>query len=352
MRVMVTGGLGFIGSALVRHLIEDTEHEVVNVDKDSYASTFGAVEVVADHPRYSFYQCDLVDDAELSRLVSTLEPEAIVHLAAESHVDRSIDGPKEFIDSNIVGTFNLLQSVLRLNRFEKLIHVSTDEVFGSLAEDDDPFNERTRYDPRSPYSASKAASDHLVRSWGETYGLPFCITNCSNNYGPFQFPEKMIPTMVLRAMRGQQLPVYGDGRNIRDWLHVEDHVQALAKVLEFGEAGRSYAIGGSSERSNLAVVKEICDLVNELVPGGANCHELIEYVSDRPGHDLRYAVDSSRIQTELGWSPRYQFGDGLRRTVEWYLANDWWWMPLIEAGAGNRVGLSSSLTKTSASGVA
>lgn len=243
MRILVTGGLGFIGSAFVRLVIEETDHEVVNLDKNSYASTFGAVDAVVDHPRYSFQQCDLADQAAVDRLVGMVRPTAVVHLAAESHVDRSIDGPKDFIDSNIIGTFNLLEALVRLDHFDKLVHVSTDEVFGSLNRNEAAFTEETKYDPRSPYSASKAASDHLVRSWGKTFGLPACITNCSNNYGPFQFPEKLIPTMILRAARRDALPVYGDGQNVRDWLFVDDHVRALLKVLEYGEVGRTYAIG-------------------------------------------------------------------------------------------------------------
>ncbi len=345
MTVLVTGGLGFIGSAFVRKLIADTDHRVINLDKVSYASTAGSVEAASQSDRYQFRRCDLADAVAVQQLVSEVAPDAVVHLAAESHVDRSIDGPAAFMKSNVVGTFNLLESCRRLgDRFARFVHVSTDEVFGSLDGDSPRFDERTGYDPRSPYSATKAASDHLVRAWGETYGLPVSVTNCSNNYGPFQFPEKMIPLMIIKALLGDPLPVYGLGLNVRDWLHVNDHAAALLAVLERGAVGRTYAIGGDAEMTNIDVVQMICELVDTASDDHFERRSLIEFVSDRPGHDLRYAVDSSRIKSELGWRPAHRFPDGLAATVEWYLANRYWWEPLMARESGGaRLGLSGAV---------
>ena len=341
MTVMVTGGLGFIGSAVVRKLIEDTEHRVVNVDKVSYASTAESVEVASQSARYTFHRCDLADEPAIAEVVAAVRPDAVLHLAAESHVDRSIDGPRVFVDSNIIGTFNLLEACRRLgDRFTRFVHVSTDEVFGSLQPGDGPFDEDTNYSPRSPYSATKAASDHLVRAWGETYGLPISVTNCSNNYGPYQFPEKMIPLMIIKAWRGEELPVYGLGLNVRDWLHVADHAEALLAVLERGAAGRTYAIGGETERTNIEVVQMICEAIGAAAGDSLDRRSLIQFVTDRPGHDVRYAVDSSRIRSELGWRPRREFDAGLAETVDWYLANQAWWEPLMARElAGARLGL-------------
>jgi len=340
---MVTGGRGFIGSAVVRRLIKTTSHEVINLDKLSYASTEGSVRDVVDSERYRFVQVDLCDTIDVFSVLDEHRPDAIVHLAAESHVDRSIDGPGEFIRTNVLGTFNLLEAA-RAAGVSRFHHVSTDEVYGALSMTDPPFTESTRYDPRSPYSASKAASDHLVRAWGETYGLDTVVTNCSNNYGPFHFPEKLIPLVTLRALAGDPLPVYGKGENIRDWLHVDDHAVALTTVLEKGVDGETYNIGGRSERTNLEVVESICDLVDELagpLTATTRRRELIKFVADRPGHDLRYAIDQSKIATEFEWEPVYTFEEGLRETVRWYLDNDWWWKPLIEAEATRRRGLDS-----------
>jgi dTDP-glucose 4,6-dehydratase len=340
MRVLVTGGLGFIGSAFIRHLISETDHEVVNLDRIAYAATEGSLAPVTDSTRYRFLQCDLVDEDATVRAVTECRPDAIVHLAAETHVDRSIDGPRVFVDSNVIGTYNLLQAARLLPGLRRLVHVSTDEVFGSLSVDESMLDEESDYDPRSPYSATKAASDHLVRAWHETYGLPVVVTNCSNNYGPFQFPEKMIPIMIINAWQGQALPVYGDGGNVRDWLHVEDHARALLSAMERGADGETYVIGGRSRRTNLEVVEAICNLVNAQVDDALDRTQLIRFVPDRPGHNRRYAIDSSRIERELGWSPRYCFEDGLAATVGWYLANGWWWRPLMRrSDVGVRLGL-------------
>lgn len=346
MTVLVTGGLGFIGSAFIRKLIDDTEHRVINLDKVSYASTSGSVELASQSGRYLFRRCDLADAAAVESVVTELQPDAVVHLAAESHVDRSIDGPAAFVNSNVVGTFNLLESSRRLgDRLKRFVHVSTDEVFGSLDSDGDRFDERTGYNPRSPYSATKAASDHLVRAWGETYGLPVSVTNCSNNYGPYQFPEKMIPLMIIKAWRGDPLPVYGLGLNVRDWLHVADHAAALVAVLERGAVGRSYAIGGDAEMTNIDVVQMICELVDVAAGDSLARRSLIEFVSDRPGHDLRYAVDSGRIKSELGWRPVHKFADGLAQTVRWYLENPDWWEPLMARDSGGaRLGLQGAVS--------
>lgn len=345
MRILVTGGLGFIGSAVIRQLLGETGHEVVNLDKIGYASTDGSLADVQKSDRYTFYRCDLADEEVVDRVVRAEQPDWVVHLAAESHVDRSIDSPRPFLESNIVGTFNLLEACRSAGSVERFLHVSTDEVFGSLPLDDSRFNENTPYSPRSPYSASKAAADHLVRAWTETYSMPCMVTNCSNNFGPFQFPEKMIPLMVIKAWRGEPLPVYGDGSNVRDWLHVDDHARALLRVLERGEPGDTYMIGGGNEHSNLDVVRKICELVNERCPDTMDREDLIEFVLDRPGHDLRYAVDDTRIRQQLGWTPNHDFHSGLADTVDWYLANTWWWQPLLKrSGSGARIGLQGSAT--------
>lgn len=350
MRVLVTGGCGFIGSAVVRHLINDTDHEVVNVDKMTYAATEGSVAEVADNERYRHLKIDICDGAAVEAAFLDHQPDAVMHLAAESHVDRSIDGPEKSLQTNIVGTMHLLQAArsLMLARPDggagfRFLHVSTDEVFGALAHDDEPFTESMPYSPRSPYSASKASADHLARAWAETYGLPVLITNCSNNYGPFHFPEKLIPLVTLKAISEQPLPVYGTGENVRDWLFVEDHATALTTVLTRGVAGETYLVGGNAERTNLNVVQAICDLVDERlgVPQAGARRRLIEFVTDRPGHDLRYAIDSSKLQAELDWRPTVTFEEGLARTVDWYLANESWWRPIADGTfAGGRLGLA------------
>jgi dTDP-glucose 4,6-dehydratase len=338
MKLLVTGGSGFIGSAVIRDAIARGMY-VVNLDKLTYAATEGSTASVAASDRYAFEQADICDPVAVADVVQRHQPDAVMHLAAESHVDRSIDGPGEFINTNIVGTSVLLAAVTeyfgtlpldRAGRF-RFHHVSTDEVFGSLG-DVGAFAVDTPYDPRSPYSASKAASDHLVSAWHHTYGLPVVVSNCSNNYGPFQFPEKLIPLMIISGLRGQPLPVYGAGTNVRDWLYVEDHASALLKIVSNGAVGSTYLIGGDAERRNLGVVEAICDALDELAPvAGASHRERITFVTDRPGHDQRYAIDFSATTDELGWVPSVTFEDGLRRTVEWYLANEEWWGPLVEA---------------------
>jgi dTDP-glucose 4,6-dehydratase len=332
-RYLVTGGAGFIGSAVVRHLISATEHEVLVVDKLTYASSLDSLAPVREHPRYNFVRADIADAKTVCELLARHRPDLIMHLAAESHVDRSIDGPATFIHTNIVGTFVLLQQALdywrklssrRAVHF-RFHHISTDEVFGSLGADGF-FDEATSYKPNSPYSASKAASDHLVRAWHHTYGLPVVISNCSNNYGPYHFPEKLIPLTILNALEGKPLPVYGTGENVRDWLYVEDHARALLLIAEKGRDGQSYNVGGNCERSNISVVRAICGLIDELCSDSIGPRErLITFVKDRPGHDLRYAIDSRKIRHELGWQPQETFETGLRKTVQWYLANRSWW---------------------------
>ncbi len=340
MKILVTGGAGFIGGAVVRRLISQTAHQVVNLDALTYAANPASLAAVATHERYAFEQADIRDSAAVRSVLAKHQPDAIMHLAAESHVDRSIDGPAEFIDTNITGTYRLLEEALdywrgladeRKAAF-RFHHVSTDEVFGSLGPNDPAFTETTPYHPRSPYSASKAASDHLVLAWHHTYGLPVVLSNCSNNYGPYQFPEKLIPLMIVRALAGQPLPVYGKGENVRDWLFVDDHASALISILESGRLGESYLVGGRSEKRNIDVVETLCRLMDELVP--ASPHKpharLISYVTDRPGHDHRYAIDATKLKNELGWQPSVSFEQGLRNTVIWYLDNRGWWESLVE----------------------
>jgi len=332
-RLLVTGGAGFIGSAVVRHLIADTDCHVLVVDKLTYAGNLESLASVNGNPRYGFVRADIADAAKMRDLFANFQPDAVMHLAAESHVDRSIDGPAEFIQTNVVGTFVLLQQALahlqklpsaKAERF-RFHHISTDEVFGSLGVDG-YFDEETAYKPNSPYSASKAASDHLVRAWHHTYGLPVVVSNCSNNYGPYHFPEKLIPLTILNALEGKPLPVYGKGENVRDWLFVDDHARALVLIAERGRVGHSYNVGASCERSNLSVVRAICALMDELAPDSIGPRErLISFVGDRPGHDLRYAIDARKIRQELDWRPQQTFDTGLRKTVEWYLTNRNWW---------------------------
>jgi dTDP-glucose 4,6-dehydratase len=345
--VLVTGGAGFIGSAFCRHMIR-SGHRVVNVDKLTYCGDPRSLHEVADHPKYRFYEADIADESVLPDLLRRERVRWIVHLAAETHVDRSIDGPAAFIGTNIVGTSRLLG--FALDHFRSLpeekksafrfLHVSTDEVFGDLADDDPPFTEVSGYRPSSPYAASKAAADHLVRAWHRTYGLPVLISNCSNNYGPFQFPEKLIPLTILNAVEGRPLPVYGDGAQVRDWLFVDDHASALELVLTQGRVGQSYMVGGRTERSNLSIVQAICDLLDTKRPlsKGASRQDFIRLVSDRPGHDRRYGVDPSKAERELGWRTATQFKRGLDATIDWYLTNEWWWAP-IQAKARARRGL-------------
>jgi dTDP-glucose 4,6-dehydratase len=334
-KIIVTGGAGFIGSALIRYLINETDNQVVNIDKLTYAGNLESLDVVSSSERYEFFRVDICDTQEISAIFSKVQPDYIMHLAAESHVDRSIDGPSEFIQTNIVGTFNLLECtrkyVASLTEEKKqqfrFHHISTDEVYGDLNETD-LFTEETSYKPSSPYSASKASSDHLVRAWGRTYNLPVVITNCSNNYGPYHFPEKLIPLIILNALDGKALPIYGDGQQIRDWLFVEDHARALYKVVTEGNVGETYNIGGFNEKSNIDVVFTICDLLEELVPNKPDSIEkyrdLVTFVKDRPGHDIRYAIDARKIERELKWHPEETFESGIRKTLQWYLINQKW----------------------------
>lgn len=352
LRILVTGGAGFIGSALVRHLIGETEHQVLNVDALTYAGNLASLAPIADSNRYSFVRANICDAPEMKRLVEEFRPDVVTHLAAESHVDRSIDGPADFIQTNLVGTFTLLSAVLDYWRTLKgadaetfrFHHISTDEVFGALG-DDGYFTEETAYDPRSPYSASKAGSDHLVRAWHHTYGLPVLVTNCSNNYGPYHFPEKLIPLMIIKSLDGEKLPVYGAGQNVRDWLYVDDHVRALTAVFERGVPGHSYMIGGNSERTNLTVVQTICDTLDQIRPRSdrKSYREQISFVADRPGHDFRYAIDASKLRRELGWQPQESFESGIANTIRWYLDNEHWWRPILSgAYGGERLGLKSA----------
>jgi len=343
MRLLVTGGAGFIGSAVVR-LAVSRGHEVVNLDALTYAACLENVASVAESPLYSFEKADIRDLPALDAIFEKHQPDAVMHLAAESHVDRSIDGPQAFIETNVMGTYNMLQAARQYWEGKgkpesfRFHHISTDEVFGSLGATGQ-FTEETPYDPRSPYSASKASSDHLVRAWAETYGLPVVLTNCSNNYGPYHFPEKLIPVVILSALAGKPIPIYGKGENVRDWLYVEDHADALLLVLEKGALGRSYNIGGENERSNLELVQTICSILDKLKPAAAPYANLIRFVTDRPGHDLRYAIDPSRIRDELGWRPSVTVEEGLEETVRWYLGNEAWWQPLLSrSGVGERLG--------------
>lgn len=343
MKLLVTGGAGFIGSAVVRQAIA-RGHEVVNLDALTYAACLENVASVADSPNYVFEHADIRDRTALDRIFANHEPDAVMHLAAESHVDRSIDGPGDFIDTNITGTYQLLEAARSYWMTQgkpqdfRFHHISTDEVFGSLGEEGQ-FTETTRYDPRSPYSASKAASDHLVRAWGETYGLPFVLTNCSNNYGPYHFPEKLIPVVILNALAGKVIPVYGKGENVRDWLYVEDHADALLTVLEKGRLGRSYNIGGENEARNIDLVRMICTILEAKRPKDASYADQISFVTDRPGHDLRYAIDPTRMREELGWRPSVTLQEGLEKTVQWYLDNEDWWRALqTRDGVGARLG--------------
>ena len=344
MRIIVTGGAGFIGSAVVRRAVRDG-HQVLNLDALTYAACLDNVAEVADHPGYTFLEADIRDRAAMDAALAGFGPDAVMHLAAESHVDRSIDGPGTFIDTNVTGTYTLLEAARsfwtgqgRPDQF-RFHHISTDEVYGSLGPTGQ-FTETTPYDPRSPYSASKAASDHLVRAWHETYGLPVVLTNCSNNYGPYHFPEKLIPVIILNALAGKPLPIYGDGSNVRDWLYVEDHAEALLLVVAKGMVGRSYNIGGENERSNLELVQMLCDILDRKRPRAQGAYaDQITFVTDRPGHDARYAIDPTRIREELGWRPSVTVEEGLEKTVAWYLENEPWWRALqTRAGVGQRLG--------------
>ena len=351
MKILVTGGCGFIGSAVVRHLLAATDHAVVNVDKLTYAASPESLASVATEPRYDFVQADVCDRATIDAILVAHRPDAIMHLAAETHVDRSIDGPADFVATNVGGTYTLLEAArLYWNGLPcarkagfRFHHVSTDEVFGSLGATG-RFSETTPYAPRSPYAASKAASDHFVRAWRDTYGLPTLVSNCSNNFGPCQFPEKLIPLTILRGLAGQSLPVYGDGSNVRDWLFVEDHAEALVAILERGAVGEAYNVGGDAERSNLTVVHAICDILDELLPVHTGPRRsLVDFVADRPGHDFRYAIDAGKIARDLGWRPRHGFENALRRTVSWYLENEAWWRPILDGRyRTERLGLAAA----------
>jgi dTDP-glucose 4,6-dehydratase len=338
--IFVTGGAGFVGSAVVRHLLDDTEAFVVNIDKLTYASNLDSIPQAEGHPRYAFAKVDIGDELALRQLFEHYTPRAVINLAAESHVDRSIDAPAEFIRTNIVGTFTLLQEALRHWRGQdavlrgsfRLLHVSTDEVYGSLG-DNGLFDEMTAYRPNSPYAASKASSDHLVRAWGETYELPTLVTNCANNYGPYQFPEKLIPQMIIRGLAGDELPVYGDGQNVRDWLYVEDHARALTAVLTHGRIGQTYNVGGRNERTNLDVVHAVCDILDAIRPGANGPRRaFVKFVDDRPGHDRRYAIDATKLERELGWRPEQNFETGIEKTVRWYVAEQHWWQAILARG--------------------
>jgi dTDP-glucose 4,6-dehydratase len=352
LRILVTGGAGFIGSALVRHLVGTTEHHVLNIDALTYAGNLSSVAPAANSNRYRFAQADICDRERIGALIAEFRPQVITHLAAESHVDRSIDGPSAFIQTNLVGTFTMLSAALDYWRSLpedersgfRFHHISTDEVFGALGPDGF-FTEETAYDPRSPYSASKAGSDHLVSAWHHTYGLPTLVTNCSNNYGPYHFPEKLIPLMIIKCLAGEALPVYGQGQNVRDWLYVDDHVRALTAVFERGTPGESYMVGGRSERTNLGVVETICDRLDAIRPraDGQSYRTQISFVADRPGHDFRYAIDASKLERDLGWAPQESFESGIDKTIRWYLDNEDWWRPILaRTYSGERLGLKSA----------
>ncbi len=345
IKVLVTGGAGFIGSAVCRHLIGLNDYKVLNLDKLTYAGITSSLKEIENNPNYFFKKIDICDQKSIINILNDFKPNVIMHLAAESHVDRSIDGPSAFMKTNIMGTYNLLEcsrlyyqslSPNDKNSF-RFHHISTDEVYGTLG-DDGLFTELTSYDPRSPYSASKASSDHLVKAWFHTYNLPILITNCSNNYGPFHFPEKLIPLIILNALHGKSLPIYGKGDNIRDWLYVEDHARALIKVVSEGKIGETYNIGGNNEYTNLEVVKLICSFLDDLKPKNESYKNLITYVKDRPGHDKRYAIDATKIESNLGWKAKENFKSGLLKTIHWYLNNEWWWKPLRESYSGERLG--------------
>jgi dTDP-glucose 4,6-dehydratase len=349
MRVIVTGGAGFIGSAVVRYLVLDRGYEVVNIDALTYAGYLPSLKAVESKPNYRFLHANICDREAMEQAISSFQPGRIMHLAAESHVDRSITGAADFIETNVVGTFTLLEAARdywaglddTAKRDFRFLHVSTDEVYGSLGEDGF-FSEDTPYDPSSPYSASKASSDHLAKAWQRTYGLPVVVSNCSNNYGPYHFPEKLIPLTILNALAGERLPVYGRGENIRDWLYVEDHARALDLIAERGRAGETYNVGGRNERKNIDVVRRICAVLDELTPANRPREELIEFVTDRPGHDARYAIDATKLETELGWRAQEDFDSGIEKTVQWYLDNEWWWRPLRDRYSGERLGLLKS----------
>lgn len=350
MRVIVTGGAGFIGSAVCRYLVGEKGADVLNIDKLTYAANLASLASIADKPNYRFLKADICDLAAMNAAFESFDPDAVLHLAAESHVDRSITGAGAFIETNVVGTFRLLEAARKhwtgLDTARKaafrFLHISTDEVYGSLGPDG-LFVEDTPYDPSSPYSASKAASDHLVMAWHRTYGFPGLISNCSNNYGPYHFPEKLIPLVTLNAMHGQKLPVYGNGSNIRDWLYVEDHARALVTIMERGRTGETYNVGGRNERTNLEVVHRICDILDDRMPQGRPHRQLITYVTDRPGHDHRYAIDATKLETELGWRALENFESGIEKTVDWYIANRSWWEPLRKnVYSGERLGLTET----------
>ncbi|MGR9405389.1 dTDP-glucose 4,6-dehydratase [Rhizobium leguminosarum] len=347
MRILVTGGAGFIGSALVRYLVSEIGAEVLNIDKLTYAGNLASLKVIENAPNYRFLKADICDRSAVSSAFEEFRPDYVMHLAAESHVDRSITGAADFIETNINGTFSMLEAARQywqgLPADEKaafrMLHVSTDEVYGSLGEDG-LFGETTPYDPSSPYSASKAASDHLATAWERTYGVPVIISNCSNNYGPFHFPEKLIPLIILNALERKPLPVYGSGSNIRDWLYVDDHARALWLIVQRGRPGEKYNVGGRNERRNIEVVERVCAIMDEVRPGTAPHSDLISYVTDRPGHDARYAIDATKLETELGWKALENFDSGIRKTVDWYLENAWWWQPLREhVYSGERLGV-------------
>jgi dTDP-glucose 4,6-dehydratase len=350
MRVIVTGGAGFIGSALVRYLVLDKDYEVLTIDALTYAGCEASLKAVEGKANHRFLKANICDRAAMDEAIAGFQPDRIMHLAAESHVDRSITGAADFIQTNVVGSFTLLEAARgywnSLNDDAKaafrFLHVSTDEVYGSLG-DEGLFEEATPYDPSSPYSASKAASDHLAKAWQRTYGLPVVVSNCSNNYGPYHFPEKLIPLTILNALAGRALPVYGKGENVRDWLYVDDHARALDLIIAHGEPGETYNVGGRNERRNIDVVRRICAVLDEFVPADAPREELIEFVTDRPGHDARYAIDATRLETELGWRAQENFDSGIEKTVRWYLENEWWWRPLRDRYDGQRLGLASTV---------